>query len=39
MRKARVAEKQMIAIIWEADRDQVLAMAKRHRISKQTICT
>ena len=36
MRKARLTEGQ-IAIIREADRDQVSAVAKRHRISEQTI--
>jgi putative transposase len=39
MRKARFTEKQMVAIIREADRDPVSAVAKRHGISEQTIYT
>jgi hypothetical protein len=37
MRKARFSEEPMVAIIREADRDPVSAMAKRHGISEQTI--
>jgi putative transposase len=39
MRKARFSEEQMVAIIREADRDPVSAVAKRHGISEQTIYT
>jgi putative transposase len=39
MRKGRFSEEQMAAIIREADRDPVAAVAKRHGISEQTIYT
>ncbi len=39
MRKARFSEEQMVAIIREADREPVSAVAKRHGISEQTIYT
>ena len=39
MRQGRFTEEQMVAIIREADRDPVSAVAKRHGISEQTIYT
>ena len=39
MRKASFTEEQMVAIIREADRDPISAVAKRHGISEQTIYT
>ena len=37
MRKARFTEEQMVAIVRDADREPVSAVAKRHGLSEQTI--
>ena len=37
MRKSRFSEEAMVTIVREADRDPVAEVAKRHKISQQTI--
>jgi putative transposase len=39
MRKARFTDGEIVAILREADRELVLAVAKRNRISEQTMCS
>ncbi len=39
MRTGRFTEEQMVAIIRQADREQVSVVAKRHGVSEQTIYT
>lgn len=37
MRKARITDEQMVAILREADREAPAVVAKRHKVSEQTI--
>lgn len=39
MRKSKFSESQMVAILREADREPLAAVAKRHGISEQSIYT
>jgi putative transposase len=37
MKKVRLTEEQMVAILREADRNPVVEVARKHKVSEQTI--